>query len=128
MPPPPFVVQAAGVDKSRVSGVAQAWEVALFEVGEGRGELVGVLLLVVLSGADEGRRRIDEPFRERHGTFQSGIPSRLGCPRFHLNAGNPTCGMRYPPWLMRTQTKDPAAGPGLVARLLARLTRRSRGA
>ena len=61
--PPSFVVQAAGVDESGVSGVAQAWEVALFEVGESRGELVGVLLLVVLSGADEGRCRTDEPFK-----------------------------------------------------------------
>jgi hypothetical protein len=41
-----FVVQAAGLDEAMAAGVVQAGEVALLEVGEGRGEFVRMFLFV----------------------------------------------------------------------------------
>jgi hypothetical protein len=73
-----FMMQATGMDEAGVAGVVQTGKVAFLEVGEGCGELVGVLLLVGLGGTDEFRRRPEVPFREGHDTFQFGIQSSLG--------------------------------------------------
>jgi hypothetical protein len=109
-----FMMQATGMDETGVAGVVQTGKVAFLEVGEGRGERVGVFLFVGLGGADEFRRRTEVPFREGHDTFQFGIQSSLGWQRRPLNAGNLTEEMRDRPGLVWSKTKDPAKWPGLV--------------